>query len=128
MAQAGNIVPLLSTPPQLAGGVVFVVFDEGLKAMRAAAATSKRSHSGPTVVPGSRSRTKPTSHYGLLRTIEQAWRVPLLGHPGAGTGDHRHLEPRLDGPDARLVHDHLVPPQRLPKPRVSTFSLFLRAS
>jgi len=33
---------------------------------------------GPTVLPGSVSH-EPTSHYGLLRTIEQAWGLPLLG-------------------------------------------------
>ena len=34
---------------------------------------------GPLVVPGSSMRLA-TSHYGLLRTIEDAWGLPRLGH------------------------------------------------
>ena len=34
---------------------------------------------GPTVVPGSRYSSR-MSHYGLLRTIEDAWGLPRLGH------------------------------------------------
>jgi acid phosphatase len=71
-----NVVPLLSSPA-LGRGVVFVVFDEG--------ATSSGGGGrvpalvlGPRVRPGSHAAA-PTSHYGLLRTIEAAWRLPLLG-------------------------------------------------
>ena len=72
-----NVAPLLSSPA-FAGGVVFVVFDEG-RATPAAARNVEALALRPTVVPGSVSH-EPTSHYGLLRTIEQAWGLPLLGH------------------------------------------------
>jgi hypothetical protein len=29
--------------------------------------------------------TKATNHYGLLRTIEDAWKLPRLGHSRTGT-------------------------------------------
>jgi hypothetical protein len=71
-----TIVPLLGDP-QLAGSVVFVVFDEG--------ATNKGGGGhvaalalGPLVRPGS-DYDRPTTHYGLLRTLEDAWGLPPLG-------------------------------------------------
>jgi phosphatidylinositol-3-phosphatase len=71
-----HIAPLLHSP-ELRGGVVFVVFDEGTTD------TGGGGHVfavalGPTVRPGSRF-TKHTDHYGLLRTIEDAWGLPRLG-------------------------------------------------
>jgi acid phosphatase len=71
-----NIVPLLSSPA-LAGGVVFIVFDEGQTNLGGGGNVEALAL-GPTVIPGSVSH-QPTSHYGLLRTIEQAWTLPLLG-------------------------------------------------
>ena len=71
-----HVLPLLRSPA-LAGGVVFVVFDEGTSDagggghIYAAAA-------GPAVRPGS-VFAQPTNHYGLLRTIEDAWGLPRLG-------------------------------------------------
>jgi len=71
-----TIVPLLRDP-QLAGSVVFVVFDEG--------ATDKGGGGhvaalalGPLVRPGS-DYDRPNTHYGLLRTLEDAWGLPPLG-------------------------------------------------
>ena len=77
-----HVVPLLHSPA-LRGGVVFVVFDEG---------TSDQGGGGridglvlgPTVRPGSRF-SRPTNHYGLLRTIEDAWNLPRLGYSRTGT-------------------------------------------
>jgi hypothetical protein len=69
-------VPLLSSPA-LAGGVVFVIFDEG--ATDAGGGGNVEALAlGPLIRPGAR-LTQPTSHYGLLRTVEQAWGLPLLG-------------------------------------------------
>ncbi len=81
-----NIVPLLSAPA-LTGGVVFVVFDEG-RSDAGGGGTVEALALGPKVIPGAVSH-EPTSHYGLLRTIEQAWNLPLLGrsaqaHPITG--------------------------------------------
>jgi hypothetical protein len=56
-----HIEPLL-TSPALAGGVVFVVFDEGSSAGRGGGEVAAR-----------------TSHYGLLRTIEGGLGLPFLG-------------------------------------------------
>jgi hypothetical protein len=71
-----HIVPLLHSP-RLLGGVVFVVFDEGTSD-RGGGGRVEALALGPTVRPGSRF-TKPTNHYGHLRTIEDAWRLPRLG-------------------------------------------------
>jgi len=77
-----HVVPLLHSPA-LRGGVVFVVFDEGTSS------TGGGGHVyalalGPTVRGGSRF-TRATNHYGLLRTIEDAWKLPRLGFSRTGT-------------------------------------------
>ena len=71
----GFLKPLLRDPA-LEGSVVFVVTDEptSLNATAAVPALAL----GPLVKPGSRFRAR-TSHYGLLRTIEDAWGLPHLG-------------------------------------------------
>jgi phospholipase C len=71
---ASQLPPLLALPAT----VVFVVFDEG----------STNDHGGghvPALALGTAVRhgarfTAATGHYGLLRTIEDAWGLPLLGH------------------------------------------------
>jgi phosphatidylinositol-3-phosphatase len=63
---------------QLPKAVVFVLFDEGSSSIGGGGHTAALAL-GQTVRPGSRF-TGVTSHYGVLRTIEQAWRLPLLGH------------------------------------------------
>jgi hypothetical protein len=57
--------------------VVFVVFDEGKTSISGGGHTAALAL-GRAVRPGSRF-TKVTGHYGILRTIEQAWGLPLLG-------------------------------------------------
>jgi phosphatidylinositol-3-phosphatase len=71
-----EIVPLL-TAPQLADSVVFVVFDEGTTDAGGGGHVAALAL-GPLVRPGARF-DQPTSHYGLLRTLEDAWRLPRLG-------------------------------------------------
>ncbi len=58
--------------------VVFVVFDEGSSSVGGGGHTAALVM-GTAVRPGSRF-AGVTGHYGLLRTIEQAWGLPLLGH------------------------------------------------
>jgi hypothetical protein len=77
-----RIVPLLRSP-ELRGGVVFVVFDEGTSNTGGGGRVEALAL-GPTVRRGSRF-TKPTNHYGLLRTIEDAWKLPRLGYSRTGT-------------------------------------------
>ena len=77
-----HVVPMLHSP-ELRGGVVFVVFDEGTSG------TGGGGHVvalalGPTVRRGARF-TRATNHYGLLRTIEDAWRLKRLGYSRTGT-------------------------------------------
>jgi acid phosphatase len=67
---AGVLPALLELPKS----VVFVVFDEGLVGNHIPALAV-----GSTVRPGSRV-TARVDHYSLLRTIEEAWGLPLLGH------------------------------------------------
>jgi hypothetical protein len=70
-------VPLLDDP-QLAGNVVFVVFDEGTTDAGGGGQVDALAL-GPLVRPGSR-YSGPTGHYGLLRTLKDAWRLPPLGN------------------------------------------------
>jgi phosphatidylinositol-3-phosphatase len=74
-----HIVPLLHSPA-LAGGVVFVVFDEGTSHEGGGGRVDALAL-GPLVRPGS-AFTAPTNHDGLLRTIEDAWGLPHLGYSG----------------------------------------------
>jgi len=71
-----HVVPLLRSP-ELRGGVVFVVFDEGTSDAGGGGRVEALAL-GPTVTGGSRFG-KATNHYGLLRTIEDAWQLPRLG-------------------------------------------------
>jgi acid phosphatase len=77
-----HVAPLLRSP-ELRGGVVFVVFDEGTSDTGGGGRIEALAL-GPTVRGGSRF-TKATNHYGLLRTIEDAWSLPRLGFSRTGT-------------------------------------------
>jgi len=77
-----HVVPLLHSP-QLRGGVVFVVFDEGTSNTGGGGHVEALAL-GPTVRRGSRF-TQATNHYGLLRTIEDAWKLPRLGNSHTAT-------------------------------------------
>jgi phosphatidylinositol-3-phosphatase len=77
-----HVVPLLHSPA-LRGGVVFVVFDEGTSGTGGGGHIEALAL-GPTVRRGARF-TKATNHYGLLRTIEDAWGLPRLAFSRTGT-------------------------------------------
>ena len=77
-----HVAPLLRSP-QLRGGVVFVVFDEGTSDTGGGGRIEALAL-GPTVRRGSRFG-RATNHYGLLRTIEDAWGLPRLGFSRKGT-------------------------------------------
>jgi phosphatidylinositol-3-phosphatase len=77
-----NVEPLLRSPA-LAGGVVFVVFDEGTSS-EGGGGNVEALALGPVVRPGS-VFSRPTNHYGLLRTIEDAWGLPRLGRSAGAT-------------------------------------------
>jgi hypothetical protein len=77
-----HVVPLLRSPA-LRGGVVFVVFDEGTSGAGGGGHVEALAL-GPAVRPHS-VFAKPTNHYGLLRTIEDAWGLPRLGNSRTGT-------------------------------------------
>ena len=77
-----NIVPLL-TSPALSGGVVFVIFDEGTTGEGGGGHTQALAL-GPLVTAGS-VFAKTTNHYGLLRTIEDAWHLPRLANSKTAT-------------------------------------------
>ena len=68
-----HIAPLAA----LRGTAVFVVFDEGTTDT-GGGGNVEALVLGPLVRPGSHA-TPPTSHYGLLRTLEDAWGLPHLG-------------------------------------------------
>jgi hypothetical protein len=61
----------------LPNSVVFVLFEEGTTAVRGGGHVPALAL-GTAVLPRSR-YTAVANHYGLLRTIEEAWGLPLLG-------------------------------------------------
>lgn len=69
-------------PPllQLPDTVIFVTFDEGARGPGGNHVAALAL--GSAVRPATRSAQR-TGHYGLLRTIETAWGLPLLGHSAA---------------------------------------------
>jgi hypothetical protein len=71
-----QIVPLLSSPA-LSRSVVFVVFDEGSSDLGGGGRVAALAL-GPLVKRGGHA-TAPTSHYGLLKTIETGLKLPFLG-------------------------------------------------
>jgi phosphatidylinositol-3-phosphatase len=73
----GILPPLLALPKT----AVFVVFDEGRSNVRGGGHVPTLAL-GTAVRPGS-SYTGVTNHYGLLRTIEEAWHLELLGWSAA---------------------------------------------
>ncbi len=77
-----HVVPLLRSP-ELRGGVIFVVFDEGTSDTGGGGKVEALAL-GPTVRRGARF-ARATNHYGLLRTIEDAWHLPRLGFSRTGT-------------------------------------------
>ena len=77
-----HIAPLVSAR-ELRGGVVFVVFDEGETDTEGGGNVYALAL-GQTVRPHS-AFTQATNHYGLLRTIEDAWGLPRLGLSAKGT-------------------------------------------
>jgi phosphatidylinositol-3-phosphatase len=74
-----QLPPLLALP----NTAVFVVFDEGASNARGGGHVAALVL-GTAVRSGSRF-TAVTGHYGLLRTIEQAWGLPLLGRSARAT-------------------------------------------
>ena len=72
-----RVVEPLLTREDLARSVVFVVFDEGKSDAHGGGNVAALAL-GPAVKRGATLRGV-TGHYGLLRTIEDAWRLPRLG-------------------------------------------------
>jgi acid phosphatase len=77
-----HVVPLLRAPG-VRSSVVFVVFDEGTSDTGGGGRVDALAL-GPAVRLHSRF-AKTTNHYGLLRTIEDAWGLPRLGLSRTGT-------------------------------------------
>lgn len=71
-----EIVPLLSSPA-LSRSVVFVTFDEGSSDLGGGGRVAALAL-GPLVKRGAHA-TAPTTHYGLLKTIEVGLELPFLG-------------------------------------------------
>ena len=76
-AWLARVTKALLKRPQLKNSVIFVVFDEGSTNVGGGGETLALAL-GPTVRPGSK-YAPVLSHYGLLRTIEDAWGLRRLG-------------------------------------------------
>jgi phospholipase C len=80
-----NIVPLLSAPALASNSVIFVVFDESESSDKAYGGGHIDVLAlGSAVTPGS-TFAGATNHYGLLRTIEDAWHLPRLANSAHAT-------------------------------------------
>lgn len=82
---ASFIPPILASPAWKNGGVLFVIHDEG-NSSATCCGNAAGGHTVALVVAergkrGYKSNT-PHSHYSVLRTIEDAWHLGLLGHAG----------------------------------------------
>ena len=75
-----RFVPTLLTLPDT---VIFVVFDEGTTTVGGGGRVVALAL-GSAVRPGA-VFARPTNHYGLLRTIEDAWGLPRLGRAASAT-------------------------------------------
>ena len=76
-AWLGRFLPPLLRSARLAHSVIFVVFDES-RGSQPWTALVPALALGSMVKPGSE-YARRTSHYGLLRTVEDAWGLPRLG-------------------------------------------------
>ena len=82
-AWLGKFLRPLLRSSALGNGAVLVVFDEGTSS-DGGGGHVPAVVLGPLVRPGSQNST-PLDHYGLLRTIESAWHLPLLGRSRGAT-------------------------------------------
>jgi len=78
-----RVTKVLLKSPQLKNSVIFVVFDEGSTDVGGGGETLALAL-GPTVRPGS-TYLPVVNHYGLLRTIEDAWGLRRLGRSAGAT-------------------------------------------
>jgi len=76
-AWLARVTKVLLKTPQLKNSVIFVIFDEGSTNVGGGGETLALAL-GPTVRPGSK-YLPVLNHYGLLRTIEDAWGLRWLG-------------------------------------------------
>lgn len=82
-----NVPPILRSPAWRAGGVLFILWDEGTTGA-GWGAFAAGGHTVALVIapPGTGRRafrsSVPYSSYSYLRTVEDAWGLPHLGHAG----------------------------------------------
>ncbi|MGA3029723.1 MAG: alkaline phosphatase family protein [Candidatus Limnocylindrales bacterium] len=76
-------VPQIVNSPAFAGSVLFITWDEGSSSVKGGGHIATVVVS-PGMTPGSRF-TGAASHYSMLRTIELAWGLPLLGAAATAT-------------------------------------------
>ena len=86
--EAGDIflrtfVPEITSSPAFADSVLFITWDEGTSNLNGGGHIATIVVS-PNMTPGSRFEG-PTTHYSMLRTIELAWGMPLLGEAQTAT-------------------------------------------
>ncbi len=72
-----GFVPQITSSPAFADSVLFITWDEGIPNDKGGGHIATIVVS-PNMTPGSRFEG-PSTHYSMLRTIELAWGMPLLG-------------------------------------------------
>ena len=77
-------VPSIISSPAFANSVLFITFDEGDSNVGGGGRIATIICS-PGISPAGYKFTPQVDHYGLLRTIEQAWSMPFLGQAATAT-------------------------------------------
>jgi len=72
-----EFVPQITSSPAFADSILFITWDEGTSNLNGGGHIATIVAS-PNMTPGSRFEG-PATHYSMLRTIELAWGMPLLG-------------------------------------------------
>jgi phosphatidylinositol-3-phosphatase len=85
-----NVPPILASP-QFNDAVLFLVWDEGTTAAGGGGQVAALVVS-PFTPAGTRS-ARAMNHYNVLRTIEDAWKLPPLGHAAGATAMAEFFKP-----------------------------------
>ena len=78
-----EFVPQITDSPAFAGSVLFITWDEGTTNLNGGGRIATIVAS-PNMTPGAHFDA-PATHYSILRTIEEAWGMPLLGEAQKAT-------------------------------------------
>jgi phosphatidylinositol-3-phosphatase len=86
-----NLVPQILASPAFSNAVLFLLWDEGTTSAGGGGRIPALVVSQST--PAGFRSAAPLNHYNVLRTIEDAWRLPPLGHAASATAMGEFFRP-----------------------------------